>query len=205
MKIKSTKEVSNTLELTQLPRPDKPEYAFIGRSNVGKSSLINMLTGKKKLASTSKKPGRTRSILHYLINSHWYLVDLPGYGYAKVNKASQDQWLQSTRNYLKERANLQCVFLLADSRLPPQKKDTRFINWMGKHQIPFVLVFTKSDKPSKQELETNKAQLQKELLKDWEYLPEFFITSAHQRRGKQAILQFIKKINTQFEPPFILG
>jgi GTP-binding protein len=204
MRINKAQFISSTQKLSQLPAPDKPEYAFIGRSNVGKSSLINLLTGQKKLTRTSKTPGRTRAIQHYLINNKWYLVDLPGYGFAKVQKKARKQWQKAVRSYLKKRASLQCVFMLIDANIPPQEKDIQFINWMGEWEIPFVLVFTKIDKPNQKQLNQNTEQFTKALKKYWEYLPDTFYTSAKQQKGREPMLRFISEVNEKFEKPFTL-
>jgi GTP-binding protein len=174
MIIKDAKYIKSSAKLNQCPPPDYPEYAFTGRSNVGKSSLINMLTGRKKLAKTSSTPGKTRTINHFLINESWYLVDLPGYGYAKVSKDIKKQWNKTAINYILKRENLMCLFVLIDSRHPPQKNDVLFIELLGHNQVPFVIVFTKTDKVSEIELKKNTLNFEKELLKHWEFLPNSF-------------------------------
>lgn len=198
MIVKEATFIISNNNITKLPKPVYPEYAFIGRSNVGKSSLINMLTNKKNLAKISNTPGKTQLINHFLINENWYLVDLPGYGFAKVSKKIKQDWEKLIKNYLKIRGNLQCVFVLIDSRLPPQKADIEFMNWLGEMQIPFVLVFTKADKQKMPKTQSNVAVFKKEMLKSWEYLPETFITSAQTTLGKDEILHFIEKINASF-------
>ncbi len=189
--------ISNT-DVSKCPEPNKPEYAFIGRSNVGKSSLINMLVNKKNLAKTSGKPGKTQVINHFLINENWYIVDLPGYGYASVSKQKRTDFAQIIKQYLKKRKNLMSVFVLIDSRLTPQKIDIEFMAWLGELRIPFVICFTKQDKLSKSESEINLMNYKKEMLKYWEYLPQFFKTSSSKNRGKNEILEFIYATNKLF-------
>ncbi len=189
--------ISNT-DVNKCPEPNKPEYAFIGRSNVGKSSLINMLVNKKNLAKTSGKPGKTQVINHFLINENWYIVDLPGYGYASVSKQKRTDFAQIIKQYLTKRKNLMSVFVLIDSRLNPQKIDVEFMAWLGELRIPFVICFTKQDKLSKSESEINLMNYKKEMLKYWEYLPQFFKTSSSKNRGKNEILNFIDATNKLF-------
>jgi GTP-binding protein len=180
------------------PKDDKAEYAFIGRSNVGKSSLINMLVNHQGLAKTSSKPGKTQLINHFLINDKnnpWYLVDLPGYGYAKTSKSSAEKWSKFTLDYLKKRSNLLCVFVLIDSRLEPQKIDLEFMAWLAENQLAFCMVFTKTDKLNKVVWAKNLAHYKKELLQDWEELPEIFITSAELKQGRDEILAYIEETN----------
>jgi GTP-binding protein len=191
-------KVSNT-DPEKCPAPILPEYAFIGRSNVGKSSLINMLIGKKNLAKTSATPGKTRLINHFIINGKWYLVDLPGYGYAKVSKESKASWDKMIREYLLKRKNLLNVFVLVDSRLEPQKIDIAFINWLGEKGVPFSIVFTKSDKLKKQQVIYSIEHYKKELRKSWEQLPPLFITSAEKKTGKEELLEYIEMINKDFK------
>lgn len=188
--------VSNT-DVTKCPSPNMPEFAFIGRSNVGKSSLINMITQHKNLAKTSSTPGKTQTINHFLINSSWYLVDLPGYGYAAVSKTKKASWSQMIETYLRQRENLFCTFVLIDSRIEPQKNDIEFINWLGKQQIPLALVLTKGDKITQAELGKSKKNIEMRLLKDWEELPPIFITSSEKMRGREEILAFIEKAISQ--------
>lgn len=180
----------------QCPKPDKPEYAFIGRSNVGKSSLINMLTGRSALAHVSHTPGKTQSLNYYLINGDWYLVDLPGYGYAQVSKSRRDNWEQMMRRYLMKRENLQCVFLLIDARIPPQESDLAFANWMGMEQIPFVFVFTKTD--DKKYNTSNIKTFEKSVMETWAQMPQYFLSSSRKGLGRDEILNFIEQINNQF-------
>ncbi len=184
-----------------LPKPDLAEFAFIGRSNVGKSSLINMLCNQKDLAKTSSKPGKTQHIVQFLVDGKWYLVDLPGYGYAKISKDLRNQFGDMIQTYLMNREVMNCVFVLIDSRLPPQKIDIEFIEWLGVSAIPFCIAFTKTDKLKPKELENNIAAYKAKLLENWEELPEIFITSANDKLGRDEILNFIdgviKTINSR--------
>lgn len=184
--------MSNT-DVAKCPEPDKPEFAFIGRSNVGKSSLINMLTNQKKLAKTSARPGKTQLINHFLINGGWYLVDLPGYGYAKVSKAHKETFQTYIIDYVLRRENLYCLFVLIDSRHEPQKIDMEFINWLGEKEIPFALIFTKCDKLGKNTLAQNVSHYKEELLKYWEELPPVFLSSSLVGAGRDEILSFIEQ------------
>jgi GTP-binding protein len=190
--------VTSSAELNQCPDPNIPEYAFIGRSNVGKSSLINMLTGLKMLAKISSTPGKTRLINHFLINDEWYLVDLPGYGYARVGRRMRNLWEKLIADYLFKRTNLMTTFILLDARLPLQENDKLVINWFGKNQLPFVLVMTKADKLSVNDLGKNKQLLKEKLLEDWEELPPIIISSAVKRSGRDEILDYIVKTNACF-------
>ena len=185
--------ISNT-DPEKCPVTEKPEFAFVGRSNVGKSSLINMLTGFGDLAKVSTAPGKTRLINHFNINDEWFLVDLPGYGYAKVGRTSRAQWLSFIRKYLTIRENLYCVFALIDSRHKPQANDLEFMNYMGEHGIPFAMVFTKADKLSRRQLEKNLTDYKSEMLKTWEVLPPLFVTSAGTKLGRDEVLGFIENI-----------
>jgi GTP-binding protein len=189
--------ISNT-NIKKCPKPDKPEYAFIGRSNVGKSSLINMLTDRNKLAKISGKPGKTQLINHFLINSAWYLVDLPGYGYAKVSKTEREVWTGFIREYILNRENLLNLFVLIDSRIEPQKKDLLFMEELGKNEIPFVIVFTKTDKLTENKLQESIALYKRTMLKTWETMPVFYISSSVSKRGQNDILNFIEQTNTIF-------
>ncbi|MDI9339070.1 MAG: ribosome biogenesis GTP-binding protein YihA/YsxC [Sediminibacterium sp.] len=180
------------------PKPTLPEYAFIGRSNVGKSSLINMLCNNNKLAHTSASPGKTKIINHFLINDNWYLVDLPGYGYAKTSKTNREGFATLIIDYVTKRDNLICLFVLIDSRLPLQQIDLEFMTWLGEKNIPFSIVYTKADKNSKNELNRNINAIEKELGKVWEELPNTFITSAEKRSGKEELLDFIQAHFSQF-------
>lgn len=196
MQIKTaTFKISNT-DPKKCPQSDRPEYAFIGRSNVGKSSLINMLCGVKNLAKTSSKPGKTQLINHFEINNgDWLLVDLPGYGFAKVSKESRVKWQEMISKYLQVRENLYCTFVLLDARLEPQKIDLEFINWLGEKGIAFCIVYTKTDKISSAVLAKNKKLLLQKLLERWETPPTLFYTSAEKGRGKDEILNFIEETN----------
>ncbi len=185
-------------KVTLCPKDNKPEYAFIGRSNVGKSSLINMLLNRKELARVSKKPGKTQMINYYIVNKEWYLVDLPGYGYAKISKNKRKEWRQMIEGYLQKRVNMQCAFVLLDANIAPQKIDIEFINWLGQARVPFVIVYTKADKSKPQEIEENIEKIQQALLEHWNELPQQFTTSANKGEGQEEILQFIDKINHQF-------
>ena len=200
MQIRSAEFKCSNTRTEKLPPPVMPEYAFIGRSNVGKSSLINMLTGKKGLAKTSQTPGKTQLINHFLINENWYLVDLPGYGFAKVSRSSREEWERFIRYYLKNRENLQCVFVLIDSRLEPQKVDLDFCFWLGEHGIPFVLTFTKTDKQSKLKTSQNVSKFSKALMKYFEEVPQIFVTSSETKEGREEMLSFVEEVNTRFNP-----
>ncbi len=196
MKIKQVEFVKSSQTLSQCPPANKPEYAFIGRSNVGKSSLINALTGRR-IAKVSSVPGKTQLINHFEVNKEWFLVDLPGYGWAKVSKKIKDQWEENIHDYLLERENLRCLFLLIDIRHDPQKNDMEFMEWLSYNDIPFVLVFTKKDKlSSKNKVISHVAQYKKNLKKQWEVLPEIFLTASPTKEGCDHILQYIEKFNT---------
>lgn len=195
MEIKDARFVVSNTQVEKCPKPDRPEYAFIGRSNVGKSSLINMLTNKKSLAKTSGKPGKTRLINHFLINDEWYLVDLPGYGYAKVPKAERLKWEKFLKRYILKRENLYCLFVLIDSRHEAQKVDLEFLEWLGISEIPFSIIFTKTDKLKPEELEINLKAYEEKLFEKWEILPGYFISSTETTAGKDEILKFIESIN----------
>lgn len=196
MLIKSAEFVISNSEISKCPTDGKAEYAFIGRSNVGKSSLINMVTGVKKLAKTSGTPGKTQLINHFLINDDWYLVDLPGYGYAKASKVNRYKWEKFIAEYLEKRTVLMNIFVLLDSRLEPQKIDLEFMNWCGEKGLPFAMVFTKIDKLSSTSLQKNLAKYKKEMLKYWDDLPPVFTTSSTSEFGKERILNYIEQINT---------
>jgi len=195
MEIKEAQFVMSNSEVRLCPAPDRPEYAFIGRSNVGKSSLINMLTNKKSLAKTSGKPGKTRLINHFLIDKVWYLVDLPGYGYAKVPQSERMKWENMLRNYILKRENLYCLFVLIDSRHPAQQADLEFMEWLGISEIPFNIVFTKSDKLKPAELEANLKAYEEKMFETWEQMPGYFVSSAETGTGKDEILKFIDEVN----------
>ena len=185
--------------VSMCPKDNKPEYAFIGRSNVGKSSLINMLTNNKKLAKTSATPGKTLLINHFIINNEWYLVDLPGYGYAKRSKKEVGELEQMISGYILQREQLVNVFLLVDVRLEPQKIDLEFIQWLGDSSIPFAIVFTKADKLSAMKVSQQVETYKKVLLETWEELPPVFITSAEKRQGRDEVLDYIDRINKDLE------
>jgi GTP-binding protein len=205
MKVFNAEFVKSSSKLGQCPEPDRPEYAFIGRSNVGKSSLLNLIAHKKGMAKTSGKPGKTTLINHFVVNhteehpkSGWYLVDLPGYGYAARAKTERNKWSEFTVNYLRKRDNLMCLFVLVDSRHEPQGNDVDFIKWLGANEVPFVLVFTKIDKLSKGAWHKNLAVYKRELSKWWENLPPLFETSSETGMGKEELLKFIEEVNEQW-------
>jgi len=199
MEIKSAKFLISSTDVAKCPSPEKPEYAFIGRSNVGKSSLINMLVDRKDLAKTSGKPGKTQLINHFSINDTWYLVDLPGYGYAKVSKEKRDIFQAYISEYILERKNLLCLMVLIDSRLEPQKIDLEFMDWCGEKGVPFIMVFTKIDKLSKKKIADNIAHYKEEMGKHWDALPECFYTSAEKKTGRDDLLNFISATNKLFK------
>ena len=198
MQIKQAEFIISSTDINKCPAAEKPEYAFIGRSNVGKSSLINMLTNRKGLAKISGKPGKTQLINHFLINTNWYLVDLPGYGYASVSKGKRIEFAKFINQYLQKRENLMCLFVLLDSRHKPQKIDMEFMQWLGENNIPFVMCFTKQDKLSKLESAKNLAHYKKEMKQIWQELPPIFLTSSSSKKGKDEMLQFIDKTNKLF-------
>jgi len=195
MEVKKARFVISNTDVAKCPAPDRPEYAFTGRSNVGKSSLINMLVQNKSLAKISGNPGKTRLINHFLINDSWYLVDLPGYGYAKVSKKERKKFDNLTRQYILTRKNLYCLFLLIDIRHEPQKIDLEFINWLGISRVPFAMVFTKADKLKPQEADKNVAHYSRKLSETWEELPPCFVSSAAKGSGRKEILEYIQQIN----------
>lgn len=199
MEIKSAEFIISNTDVRKCPEGNLNEYAFIGRSNVGKSSLINMLTGHKKLAMTSATPGKTLLINHFLINKSWYLVDLPGYGYAQRSKKVQDQITQIIQSYILHREQMVCVFVLIDSRLDPQKIDLEFIEWCGENCIPFALIFTKIDKLGPGKARDNVKRYLKKLEEQWETLPPYFVSSSETRAGREDILKYIEEINNQIE------
>lgn len=190
--------IKSSPTIKECPVPDKPEFGFIGRSNVGKSSLINMLTGWSKLAKTSVQPGKTRTINHFGVNDSWYLVDLPGYGYAKVPVKLREKWVRATEQYILHRENLVSLFVLLDVRHKPQKSDLEFMEFLGNNSIPFARVFTKSDKLSIKALESSIDQYNTEMLKNWESLPVSFITSAVKANGRDEILNYIEESINNF-------
>lgn len=204
MLIKSANYIISAPSYDKCPKPDKPEYAFIGRSNVGKSSLINMLTNHKSLAKTSASPGKTQLINHFEVEStasakapteRWFLVDLPGYGYAKLSQSTRRRWEQMIDNYLRKRENLVNVFVLIDSRHPPQKIDLEFVNKLDKWEVPFSIAFTKSDKEKPGVVQRNVTAFFEELKKTWQFLPQHFVTSAEKKLGREEVLSFIQKKN----------
>ena len=195
MNINEAKFVTSSVEVSKCPNTGKKEYAFIGRSNVGKSSLINMLTGIKGLAMTSSMPGKTQCINHFIINNSWYVVDLPGYGYARCGKEARERLRQMIEEYVTRREEMYMLFVLVDSRHAPQKIDMEFIRWLGENGIPFSIVFTKADKLGKVRLEENIAFYKTTLLEEWEELPPIFITSSEDKRGREEILDYIDTIN----------
>jgi len=195
MIIKTAKFVISNTDISKCPEATMPEYAFIGRSNVGKSSLINFLTNRKKLAKISSQPGKTQLINHFIINDTWYLVDLPGYGYAKVSKQSRNIWKGFIKKYLLDRKNLICIFVLIDSRHKPQDIDINFMLNLSNNALPFSIVFTKSDKISKSQLTKNIENYKTYMLERWESLPDIFITSSFKQKGKEEILEYIEKLN----------
>lgn len=194
MIVSSAEFVKSSQELNQCPQPDMPEFAFIGRSNVGKSSLINMLVEKKDLAKTSSQPGKTQLINHFIINKEWYLVDLPGYGYAKTSMENRKKWRNMIEDYLLKRVNLLTVFVLVDSRLEPQKIDLEFINFLGENQVPITLIFTKTDKQSAKKTEESLERFKESLSEYWEELPEIILTSSEKRVGRDEVLETIENI-----------
>lgn len=198
MRIDQAEFVISNTDVSKCPKPNLPEYAFIGRSNVGKSSLINMLTNHSKLAKTSGKPGKTQLINHFLINKNWYLVDLPGYGYAKVPKTQREKFEQFISDYLLTRENLMNVFVLIDSRHSPQKIDLDFMMWLGEKGIPFSIIFTKVDKLKSQQRKEFRKKFEFEMLRFWEETPPSFISSATSAEGKEEILNYIGTINPMF-------
>lgn len=193
MIINSASFIRSSASIKQCPDPVKPEFGFIGRSNVGKSSLINMLTGNSRLAKTSGSPGKTRTINHFLINGSWYLVDLPGYGYARAPSGMRNKWIKSVEEYILKRKNLVCLFVLLDSRLKPQKSDMSFMEFLGKNQVPFARVFTKGDKLSTVALERSIIIYDQEMLRIWESLPPTFVASTVKKTGRVEILDFIEE------------
>ncbi len=199
MKIQSAEfRVSNT-DYKLCPKPDKPEFAFIGRSNVGKSSLINMLTGNSKLAKTSSTPGKTQTINHFLINGRWYLVDLPGYGYASVSQSARKSWSKMIEEYLLKRENLCCTVVLVDSRLELQKNDFDFITWMGENSLPIAIALTKADKMKPSQLAQSRKKIEAKLLERWETLPPMFVTSSEKKTGRAELLEFIGQAEKNYE------
>jgi GTP-binding protein len=205
MVINSSVYVISSPDYTQCPKPDRPEYAFIGRSNVGKSSLINMIVNNEKLAKTSGTPGKTQLINHFSINNEWNLVDLPGYGFAKVSLANRKKWEKMIEDYLRKRENLVNVFILIDSRHGPQKNDLEFVDKLGKWEIPFCLVFTKADKENQRTVAKNVKDFLDKMRMTWQFLPQHFVTSTIKKMGRDKILDLIEEMNKEFEGRQSLG
>jgi len=195
MKIKQAAYVISSPSVESCPKPDKPEYAFIGRSNVGKSSLINMICGREGMAKISSAPGKTKLINHFIINNEWYIVDLPGYGYAKISQAERKKWEKMIEDYLRKRESLVNIFVLIDSRHEPQAIDLEFVNKLGNWQIPFTLVFTKADKEKPGAVERHVKNFLNAMRETWQFLPQHFITSATKKQGREEILAFISECN----------
>jgi GTP-binding protein len=201
MQIRDASFLMSNTRVDLCPPPTLPEYAFIGRSNVGKSSLINMLMERKGLAKTSSLPGKTQLINHFLVNKEWYLVDLPGYGYAKVSKDSRVKWGRMINFYLRQRENLSCVFVLIDSRHSAQAVDLEFMEMLGTEGIPFVMVFTKADKQSGSRTHQNVTEYMRKMSESWDEVPRHFITSAEEKTGRDEVLAFIEEVNKQMAQP----
>ncbi len=195
MEIRSAKYLISSPNVDACPKPDKPEYAFIGRSNVGKSSLINMLTNQSKLAKTSASPGKTQMINHFLINDEWYMVDLPGYGFAKVSQSQRAKWEKMIADYLQKRTNLVAVFVLIDSRIPPQRLDLDFLGKLGDWGIPFNMIFTKADKNTQRDTAKNVRNFIEAMRQEWEFIPRSFVSSAVKFSGRKEILGYIDELN----------
>ena len=198
MKINYANFTISSPDVSKCPDPNIPEYAFIGRSNVGKSSLINMLTSRKKLAKISSTPGKTMLINHFKINEEWYLVDLPGYGFAKRSKSERLKWEKMIKKYILNRTNMLTLFLLIDLRIEPQKIDLEFMDWLGISEIPFVITFTKADKLKLMQAENNLNKYKKKLLENWDELPTIIVTSASTGQGRDDVLNFIEETNKVF-------
>jgi GTP-binding protein len=199
MEITKAEYIISSPDVEGCPKPDKPEYAFIGRSNVGKSSLINMLTRNAKLAKTSNTPGKTQLINHFLVNKAFYIVDLPGYGFAKVSQSQRTKWEKMIAGYLQKRTNLITVFVLIDSRLEPQKIDIEFLRKLGEWQIPFNIIFTKADKTTQREASKHARQFIETMRKEWEFIPRSFMTSAVKFLGRKEILLYLDELNKEFK------
>lgn len=191
--------VKSSTTLSQLPPANLAEYAFIGRSNVGKSSLLNMLVGRKSLAKTSGQPGKTQTINHFKVENRWYIVDLPGYGFAKTSQTNREQWNKMIKEYLGKRENLLCVFLLIDINVPPQKNDVEFMQWLAQAGVPFVITFTKADRQTINKNNQNIALWRKTLSKDWAEMPQYFLTSSETGFGRDEVLSFISELNEGFQ------
>ena len=199
MKISKSYFLCSNTKFDKLPKDNIPEYAFIGRSNVGKSSLINMLTQHGGLAKTSSVPGKTITINHFVINDSWYIVDLPGYGFAQHSKKTREEWRIMLNNYISRRRNLVTTFVLVDSRIEPQASDIGFMEWLGENGVPFCIVFTKADKLSKTQVNLNVENYKKRLLEDWEELPPIFVTSSEKQVGRDEVLDYIEQQNAEIE------
>ena len=199
MPIQQAEYLQSAVDWRKCPPPTLPEYAFIGRSNVGKSSLINMLTNNSSLAKTSSKPGKTQTINHFLIDKSWFLVDLPGYGYASVSKTQREKWVGMIDHYLTRRENMQLVFVLIDSRLEPQNNDINFINKLGENGVPFALVFTKTDKISNSKVQRNVQLFKNKMLETWEEIPPYFLTSAETGKGREELYDYICELNAALQ------
>ncbi|MDV6169126.1 ribosome biogenesis GTP-binding protein YihA/YsxC [Flavobacterium sp. DG1-102-2] len=196
MKINTAEFIISNSEVSKCPKEPIPEYAFIGRSNVGKSSLINMLTGRNSLAKTSGKPGKTQLINHFKINENWFLVDLPGYGYARVSKSTKETFQKFITDYFEKREQMVCAFVLIDIRLEAQKIDLEFLTYLGTTEVPFCIVFTKADKISKGKIDQNVAAYRKALLaNNWEEMPQYFVTSSTEGTGRDTLLDYIGEVN----------
>ena len=199
MLIKSAEFIMSNSDVAKCPKDRLPEYAFIGRSNVGKSSLINMLMQRKSLAKTSGRPGKTQLINHFLINKNWYLVDLPGYGYARVSKSSKKVFQKFITKYFQKREQMVLAFVLVDCRLEPQTIDLEFMQWMGENQVPFSIIFTKADKLKPNALQRNIEAYEQKMLESWEEMPQYFITSASNSQGRDELLGFLGNLNSQID------
>ncbi|HBC04899.1 MAG TPA: ribosome biogenesis GTP-binding protein YihA/YsxC [Aequorivita sp.] len=199
MQIKSAEFLMSNSEVAKCPKDRLPEYAFIGRSNVGKSSLINMLMQRKSLAKTSGRPGKTQLINHFLVNKNWYLVDLPGYGYARVSKSSKKVFQKFITNYFEKREQMVLAFVLVDCRHEPQPIDLEFMQWMGESGIPFNIIFTKADKLKPKALERNIAAYTEKMLETWEEMPHYFVTSASDSTGREEVLNYIDELNNSIQ------
>lgn len=201
MEIRSAKYLLSSPRAENCPKPDMPEYAFIGRSNVGKSSLINMLTRQTKLAKTSASPGKTQMINHFLINEAWYIVDLPGYGYAKVSQKQRASFQRMIEDYMTKRENLMTVFVLIDSRHSPQEKDLEFLRHLGEWGVPFNLIFTKADKSTQKDAAKNVRAFVEKMKEEWEFIPRTFLTSSVKFLGRKELLEYIDELNEMYYDP----
>lgn len=199
MLVKQVEFTKSSANLDQCPKERLPEYAFVGRSNVGKSSLVNTLLARKSMAKTSATPGKTQLINHFKVNENWFLVDLPGYGWARMSKSQKQEWGKILEHYLLQRERLVCVFVLVDLRLPPQKIDVTFLEWLGEEGLPFHIVFTKADKLGKNKIQKNIAAYKKDMLKTWEEMPPYFVSSSVSKIGREDILNYINELNQEFK------